>query len=508
MLGEEEARILAYTRPADLHRDKAFWDRERELLGGAILLLLLGIANEAVDEYAGYFQDEFSFGIDVTSVQAEAADWAKKYSYELVKDLTNTTRNNLQANVGAWIASGSTELGDLQKLIAPAFGDVRALRIAQTEVTRAWSEGREALWRESGVVERKRWSMAVGMPNICEVCQDLHGKITKVGEPYPGYPNIFKPPDPHPGCRCSEMPVLDFGLLKALPIVIDGAVLKGGPGSGHRGHRGVPGFRGGSMPSSWAGYAGSVPGADAGELGVRGRKVFQGELVRKLGERFYPDDVTMIKDEIATKLSETTGLPYDDCDKFVRQWATSSNDADYQSLSIQEAAAEMFGVKMSDWQKGQIKEAGRIAASLRSEGLGTVNDHHIFEGHADPKGDAQRVLGAMYGNTQEMFRKGSVDKVVLYRGVTLSQKQFGGLGKGDTVPIKLNSLSSWSLSQRTATLFAGESEQKVGIVFSMEIPVKRVAATARTGFGCLNEWECVVVGGIEGDNARIERVYK
>lgn len=205
MLNEEEERILAYTRLGEIHKDTGFWDREKEILGGAVLLLLLDIARDAIDDYAAWFELEFSIGTDVTMLQAEAADWARRYSFDLVKDLTDTTRKNLQKNVSAWIESGSVELGDLQKLISPAFGDARAGRISQTEVTRAWSQGRNALWRESGIVKKKRWATMLGMPNICPICQDLHGRVTVLGQPYPGHPNIFEPPDPHPGCFISPL---------------------------------------------------------------------------------------------------------------------------------------------------------------------------------------------------------------------------------------------------------------------------------------------------------------
>ena len=250
MLSDEEKRILSYTGLAGLAEDRAFWDREEELLSGAILLLLLRIARDAVDRYADVFFEEYAFGMELSPLQAEAANWARRYSAQLVKGITKKTRESLRGNIAAWIDSGSTDVSDLAELIEPTFGDTRALRIAQTEVTRAWSEGRNMLWRESGLVKRKRWVTMLD-ERVCPVCGALHGKITTLGSHYPGFPEIYKPPDPHPGCRCWEEPEVQGEFLMKVRMAektFDVVTEKGGPGSGHWGHASRPGIRGGSVP--------------------------------------------------------------------------------------------------------------------------------------------------------------------------------------------------------------------------------------------------------------------
>lgn len=222
LLSEQEKRILQYPNKDRLYDDKAFWDRERELVGGAVLLFLLDIMDDTISQYGAYFTETTTIGIELTSVRSEAARWARRYSGELVRGITNTTRKNLRQNIGAWIESGSDRLKDLSKLLEPTFGDVRARMIAQTEVTRAWSEVRNKIWRESGIIKRKRWTTMLD-ELVCEFCGPMHGKVTEVGKPYPET-DIYMPPY-HPNCRCFEEPFLGDEFLvtsRQDRIIIDG----------------------------------------------------------------------------------------------------------------------------------------------------------------------------------------------------------------------------------------------------------------------------------------------
>ena len=146
------------------------------------------------------------FSFDYTLVNTRARDWARQYSYELVSQITETTRQAMQQAVGDWIESGEP-LPALVRQIQQAgtFGRDRALLIAQTETTRASAEAEEIAYRESGVVKQKEWD-AANDRLVCPVCGALHGQRVPIGAEFaPGIPN----PPAHPGCRCSTRPVVE-----------------------------------------------------------------------------------------------------------------------------------------------------------------------------------------------------------------------------------------------------------------------------------------------------------
>ena len=81
-----------------------------------------------------------------------------------------------------------------------AFSSERADMIARTEVKRAMTQGNLALWKESGVVETKQWTVA---QSPCVECLELDGKSVPVNEDFE--PMVQGPPL-HPNCMCSLVP--------------------------------------------------------------------------------------------------------------------------------------------------------------------------------------------------------------------------------------------------------------------------------------------------------------
>jgi len=56
----------------------------------------------------------------------------------------------------------------------------------------------------------------------------------------------------------------------------------------------------------------------------------------------------------------------------------------------------------------------------------------------------------------------------------------------------LQPLSSFSLDPDQALYFTSSEEYRV--LIACDVPVGRILSTARTGYGCLEEAECVVIG--------------
>ncbi len=116
--------------------------------------------------------DQFStigLGIDWTLANQAAAQWVERYTFELVRGIEETTRQRLQTAVTEWVNNGDP-LSELTKELTPTFGKRRAKLIAQTETTRAYSEGNVQAYQTSGLVTRS--------------------------------PKLQPPQDSHPGCRC------------------------------------------------------------------------------------------------------------------------------------------------------------------------------------------------------------------------------------------------------------------------------------------------------------------
>jgi len=117
--------------------------------------------------------------VDWTLANAEAVAWAQAYTFDLVKGIDATTARLLQREIAAWVQAG-TSLGELQAMLTPIFGPVRAEMIAITETTRAYAEAAERSWeavnRQYGepIVRGKRW-LTNNDERVCPICSALGG---------------------------------------------------------------------------------------------------------------------------------------------------------------------------------------------------------------------------------------------------------------------------------------------------------------------------------------------
>jgi len=225
-----------------------------------------------------------------------------------------------------------------------------------------------------------------------------------------------------------------------------------------------------------------------------------------------------IKHNIVTELANRTGIDYDICNEFIRQWAVTSNDNDYRSLSIQERAAEVFGVELSDWQVERLNDvlAWRETEIERLNDSGKPLIGGVIRITETRRGEMRQgvpysshdeaidsLLTAMRNMTQEELKAAGIERVVIYRGVKFDsdpqEMELISGTQGQNVGYTGNAIESWTTQEGTGERFAGShGGGYVGAVYRMEIPVERVVGTARTGFGCLDEWEWVIIGG-EGD---------
>lgn len=328
--------------------------------------------------------------------------------------------------------------------------------------------------------------------------------------------------------------------------------LKGGPGSGHHGHAGRKGKRGGSEPGvgfasgtvpdgtgltedgkdvrlesffnstvrllyestgksadpvTWAHYeeavkAGYSPGSVEFEKWLED-EVAAGRFPEdKIGDlRHYMSlydsswssasysDRGAVKNKLVTDISEATGLPYHEVNAAIKQWSHTSNDSSPESLSLQKAVSDEFGVALSPWQQSKIAVHG---AEPGYTPAASFNNWTAAQ--------RQQFVRAMYTNTQQKLREagfGPNDKVTLYRGYDPGSGQKFPTGK--TIQYNGNAAESWSLSPRVAGQFGTG-----GIVIETQVEVRSILGTALTGWGCLTEGEIVMFGST-GHEARVYR---
>lgn len=169
--------------------------------------LLLPAFEEVMAEAAQDALDAlpWAISIDMDLVNAQAAEWARIYTYDLISGINKTTQARLQQAINNWIEAGE-DFPSLVQRVQDIFNNpVRAEMIAATEVTRVYAEANTRAWKATGVVKEREWQTAAD-ERVCPICGPLQGKRAKLGKPFPG--GIMNPPA-HPRCRCWVVPVVE-----------------------------------------------------------------------------------------------------------------------------------------------------------------------------------------------------------------------------------------------------------------------------------------------------------
>lgn len=166
-----------------------------------------------------------SININWDKVNEDASDWAKMYSYELVRGINATTAKRLGSTISHWIQRGGTTpelIAEVRKIFNNPY---RARLIAVTEATRVFAKGNLLTWKMVGFVDGRRWQTAHD-DLVCPICRPLHNQEGELDEPFKvtvkGKEYVIDLPPAHPGCRCWHVPVVviperDLPPIDALP---------------------------------------------------------------------------------------------------------------------------------------------------------------------------------------------------------------------------------------------------------------------------------------------------
>lgn len=185
--GKQWVSAIADKRP--VNTEPAMAEMQAEL----VTTLSRAVQDEAIAQAV-----TFGIAFDVAEINAAALEWARAYTYELVKGIDATTRKVLRAAVEQFIATPGMTVGQLTDLIAGAVGEARAANVAITETTRAFSAGTQVyqeMLHEAGIEMRRIWRTSAD-ESVCEfICDPLNDQPEEMWGEYDA-------PPAHPGCRC------------------------------------------------------------------------------------------------------------------------------------------------------------------------------------------------------------------------------------------------------------------------------------------------------------------
>lgn len=193
----ERLRQLLGDPPDPANVPSEFWATLGADATQAIAPILTDLHVEAAKALAA--SNGVGFVVDWTLMNARAAEWAETYTFELVRGITDHTRDRLRELVGGFIGDPDTDLQTLSESIGQLFGPVRGEMIAITEATRASAEGEEELVREieddlPGARVRQVW-LTSRDELVCPVCGPRHNQARGNG--------WDEAPPAHPRCRCA-----------------------------------------------------------------------------------------------------------------------------------------------------------------------------------------------------------------------------------------------------------------------------------------------------------------
>lgn len=176
------------------------------------------------------------------------------------------------------------------------------------------------------------------------------------------------------------------------------------------------------------------------------------------------------------ELDEDTRLRriYDDVNRRIANWASTSGDSSVSALAMQHAVKDEFGLS-ADWGARFLTQGASFNSS-KEELLKRVTEEYA---HVGPW--YRMVVRTMYEHTQAELAAAGITELGLHRGMNGMSWEVGS----DVRPA-LQPANSWSTSKAIAKRFGMK-------VLSATIPASRILGSARTGFGCLNEEEFVVL---------------
>lgn len=184
---------------------ETYWDEHANNMYNLLMMLTLTIFFHGVAGAIAALPPAIRQTIDREQINKGAMQVAGDYEFNLIKNISDTTRQQTQDAIRKWMQSGQP-LSELSKALEPIYGKIRAELIASTEVTRLYAWADYIAWKASGTTTQYRW-MTAEDELVCEICQPLNGKLFPLEQ-------LIERPPAHPRCRCWAQPIVDEDLFE------------------------------------------------------------------------------------------------------------------------------------------------------------------------------------------------------------------------------------------------------------------------------------------------------
>lgn len=129
-----------------------FWTEEQRHLIAVIRPRLQSLALAGVNAATRKLEETGIF-FDTGLAHAEAVEWARTYTDNLLNQLGTTTERVIGEMLANYAETPGATIGELVNQLKPVLdgNDVRAWRVAVTETTRAFAEGNAIAYRQAGL---------------------------------------------------------------------------------------------------------------------------------------------------------------------------------------------------------------------------------------------------------------------------------------------------------------------------------------------------------------------
>ena len=159
--------------------------------------------------------------VDVDNVNISLIRWIGRYRDTWLSKITETSREYVADKIVEWLRSGDPLESLVQSLMddqTNMFSEMRARRIAVTEVTRLYAMGNQAAWEESGYIDKFRWNTAED-ELVCKICGRPDGYA---GKEFP-LSQLSEMMPAHVNCRCWATPVVNVDMFEQeIERILDG----------------------------------------------------------------------------------------------------------------------------------------------------------------------------------------------------------------------------------------------------------------------------------------------
>jgi hypothetical protein len=184
------------------------------------------IAEAGLNHGASLLPDgSFDMGLLSDRASQAVVEAAKRSAVRMANSVSSSFADSIASKIGIGIQDNLTgrEVADL--LEESGLSSDRAMMIARTESARAYTDGQNIAWDESGVVKGKKWLVS---PNACEFClaaqAEFGQKYIPLDQPFYEQGAVLNVGGKtmaldfdatsgaplHPNCRCTVIPEIDY----------------------------------------------------------------------------------------------------------------------------------------------------------------------------------------------------------------------------------------------------------------------------------------------------------